>query len=396
MKKIVLVGTGPGSAGFLAEDARRIIEEADLLIGAKSVMDRFAGINQMARRLDLTDSGQIAHELRCCKEEAVAVLFSGDTGFYSGSKALLPLIEDMEPVIMPGISSMSMLSAKSRISWEDALIISLHGRDDNLVHAVSLHRKVFILCSPDMKEWLGRLVHAGLGSCKMIVGEDLSLPGERIINGTVASFYREGIKPLSCCFILNDHPAYFPYPGIPDDLFARGNTPMTKREIRALAVSRLSIMDGEVIYDIGAGTGSVTVELAIGSPHGVVYAVERSPEAIKLIRKNEEIFGLHNINIVNGEAPAAFSGLPAPDVAFIGGSGGNLSDIARSIVSMNENVRIALTAITIETVTEGIAVLEELDMRPEMIQIAVSSTKKAGNGHMVIAQNPVWLITGRR
>jgi precorrin-6Y C5,15-methyltransferase (decarboxylating) len=155
-------------------------------------------------------------------------------------------------------------------------------------------------------------------------------------------------------------------------------------------------MDGEVIYDIGAGTGSVTVELAIGSPHGVVYAVERSPEAIKLIRKNEEIFGLHNINIVNGEAPAAFSGLPAPDVAFIGGSGGNLSDIARSIVSMNENVRIALTAITIETVTEGIAVLEELDMRPEMIQIAVSSTKKAGNGHMVIAQNPVWLITGRR
>ncbi|MBP5292376.1 MAG: precorrin-6y C5,15-methyltransferase (decarboxylating) subunit CbiE [Lachnospiraceae bacterium] len=396
MKKIVLIGTGPGSTGFLVDEARKIIETADLLIGAKTVIDRFANISNSSRTLELIDVKKIAEELHRCDEELAAVLFSGDTGFYSGCKGLLPLIEDLQPVVYPGISSMSMLSARCGITWEDALIVSLHGRDDNLVHAVSLHRKVFVLCSPNMKEWLGRLVHAGLGNCEMIIGEELSLPDERILRGTVASFYRDGIKPLSVCFIMNEHPAYFPYPGIPDDLFARGNTPMTKREIRALAISRLSIVDGEVIYDVGAGTGSVTVELAIGSLHGVVYAIERSPEAINLIRKNEEIFGLHNIHIINGEAPEAFDGLPIPDVAFVGGSGGNMESIVRSLVRMNEKVRIAMTAITIETATAGIAVLEELKMQPEMIQVAVSSTKKAGNGHMIIAQNPVWLITGRR
>ena len=396
MKKIVLIGTGPGSAGFLTGDSKRIIEKAGLLIGAKSILDRFAELNPSSRKAELLNSREIERELRSCEEELIAVLFSGDTGFYSGCKALLPLIEDLRPEIMPGISSMSILSAKSGISWEDALIVSLHGRDDNLIHAVSLHRKVFILCAPDMKEWLGGLVRAGLGSCKMVIGEELSLPEERILTGTVDSFYRKSIKPLSVCFILNDHPAYFPYPGIPDDLFARGNTPMTKREIRALAISRLSIMDGETIYDVGAGTGSVTVELALSSPHGVVYAIERSPEAVKLIKKNEEIFGLHNISIVNKEAPGAFEGLPVPDVAFVGGSGGDLGGILRSIVQMNDKVRIAMTAITIETATAGIAILEELEMQPEMIHIAVSSTKKAGAGHMIIAQNPIWLITGRR
>ena len=112
--------------------------------------------------------------------------------------------------------------------------------------------------------------------------------------------------------------------------------------------------------------------------------------------KNEEIFGLHNISIVNKEAPGAFEGLPVPDVAFVGGSGGDLGGILRSIVQMNDKVRIAMTAITIETATASIAILEELEMQPEMIHIAVSSTKKAGAGHMIIAQNPIWLITGRR
>lgn len=170
---------------------------------------------------------------------------------------------------------------------------------------------------------------------------------------------------------------------------------MTKREIRASVVSRIAPAKNACIYDIGAGTGSVTVELAMQALHGCVYAVERTEEGCSLIAQNAHKFGLDNIQVVHGSAAGVLEELPAPDAVFVGGSGGELEDIFKIILKKNPHVRIVITAVTLETVQEAVRLLEQNGFdTPQIVQIAVTEVKKRGQYHMLSANNPVFIIEG--
>ena len=169
---------------------------------------------------------------------------------------------------------------------------------------------------------------------------------------------------------------------------------MTKQEVRAVILAKLAAAPGDVCWDVGAGTGSVSVELALQCRE--VWAVEREEKALALMAANREKFGAWNLRLKAGAAPAALEGLPAPDKVFIGGSGGALAQILAAVDAANPKARVCISAIALETLHAALAAMGELGYETEIVQIAVSRARKAGSLHLLMAQNPVFLITGER
>ena len=237
---------------------------------------------------------------------------------------------------------------------------------------------------------------AGLGGLPVTVGERLSYPDERVVCGTAGSFSHRKFDSLSVLLAEAAEPsAVRRTPGFADEAFLRGNVPMTKQEVRAAALAKLAIRPGDTVWDVGAGTGSVCVEMALAARWGRVYAVERQPEACGLIRQNRERFGAWNLTVVPGRAPEALAELPAPDAVFVGGSGGELADILTAAMERNPAARICVSAVTLETLAAATAALTAAGREAEVCQIAVSHARAAGRYHLLTAANSVFLICAK-
>ena len=200
---------------------------------------------------------------------------------------------------------------------------------------------------------------------------------------------------LYTCLLLNRAPRaakILPYHR--DDEFCRGTSPMTKEEIRILALAKLQLTENAVCYDVGSGTGSVAAKMASLSPSCRVYAIEKKPEALELIKKNKERFGLDNLAVVEGEAPENLAGLPAPSHVFIGGSGGRLEDILACLLEMKKPMRIVIAAVTLETLQRLADLGRREDVKDvELVQLAVTQAEQAGDVRLLKARNPVWLCS---
>ena len=183
--------------------------------------------------------------------------------------------------------------------------------------------------------------------------------------------------------------------GINDDEFVRGDIPMTKQEVRILVLNKAKIRPTDVIVDIGAGTGSLSIEAALQAPKGKVYAIERHPEGVELIRTNAANFGAENVEIISGSAPAALQGIPMADVIFIGGSGGNLLEILTSSTSLlKANGRMVITAVTIETLYDALHTMQRKpEFTVEAFGMQVTRIKQIKTSNMLQALNPIYIIT---
>lgn len=182
--------------------------------------------------------------------------------------------------------------------------------------------------------------------------------------------------------------------GICDDEFIRGDVPMTKEEVRELSVYKMHLLEDSVVYDIGCGTGSVSIEMALLSEKMKVYSIEVNPEAVVLTKKNIEKFAAGNIEVVEGMAPESFSDLPAPTHCFIGGSKGNLKSILSALYEKNNSMRIVMNAVSLESVAEMNSALKEFPVcNEDVVQVSVSKVKKTGNYSMLQANNPVFIFS---
>jgi len=187
----------------------------------------------------------------------------------------------------------------------------------------------------------------------------------------------------------------FTTPGIPDERFVRGELPMTKEEIRAVTLSKARLRPEYIIYDIGAGTGSLTVEAALLAPRGRVFAIEREAEGIELIKQNLIKFGVENAEVICGSAPEAMQGLPEADVVIIGGSGGKLAEIVeKSSMNLVPGGRIVINAVTLDTLALARASLEDKGFgNLEIVSLAVTRWPRVGRSFMAQALNPVFIVS---
>ncbi|MBR1674675.1 MAG: precorrin-6Y C5,15-methyltransferase (decarboxylating) subunit CbiT [Eubacterium sp.] len=415
---ITLVGAGMGNPGCLTREVKERIDTADMVFGAarlsgpmsdantQTVVDTYR-VNDMIEALDrLIESGD--------KPELAAVfIYSGDSGFYSGAeKAYLALwkwagaVRKEHPElqvgidIMPGISSVSYLAARLKVSWQDAEILSLHGRDFEetlpLVRdAVRYNDKTFVLLSgaEDVRRLIKNL--KDFRDAELFLGYRLSYDDEKLLRvgaGEELSDIEEG---LYTAFIRNYAPnrKQLSY-GIPTEEYLREDgVPITKEEIREIVLSKLRLFKGCTFYDIGSGTGGVTIDVARISPEIKVFAIEKKAERINLLRRNMDKFGLRNIYPVVGDAGVVLDEVMKknpPDRVFIGGTEGRLRDIIDLLRKYNKNIRICLTAITLETKDQIMKLLdEEYISKPDIVEVSISRLTKLGGQHMMKKENDI-------
>ena len=235
-----------------------------------------------------------------------------------------------------------------------------------------------------------RLCEYGFGALEAAGGEKLSYPEEKVTRGTVETLAKGSFDALSVLYVENPGAKKRLRVGISDDEFTRTSVPMTKSEVRAVSVSRLELNEDAVVWDVGAGTGSVSVECALAANRGKVWAIEKNPEGCSLIRRNAALFHADNIEVVEGTAPEALSDLPAPTHAFIGGSDGKLKDILRVLLEKNPEVRIVINTVTLETLEEALSCAKDFGFRIfESVEVSVARSRRLGRYHMMTAQNPV-------
>ena len=404
---VELVGIGPGGKAFLTFEASDAISSADILFGASRMLRDYEG----RKAYPYYRAEDIIPVLEKEIPEKAAVLLSGDTGFYSGAEKLAPSLKKWAHAsgikcdvrIHPGISSFAYLAAKAGVSYQDAELVSIHGCSGDkkaaaeLVNSVRYNEKTFVLLSgaDDVKLMGDLLTESGLSDVSIILGFQLSYP-EEIVGMIRAVDCGKVTEPgLYTAIVVNEHPqTKTVLPVIRDEEMIRGKVPMTKETIRHLSIMKLCLTEGATVYDIGSGTGSVACEIAAQSAGIKVFAIEKKEEACSLIEQNAVRFGLSNIQIIQGTAPAALEELETPTHAFIGGSSGEMREILTMLKNKAGSVRVVINAVSLETIAEIQRVLSDFEVSDLSIeQVSVSKARELGSYHLMTADNPVLIAS---
>ncbi|MBQ6441382.1 MAG: precorrin-6A reductase [Lachnospiraceae bacterium] len=404
-RRVSLIGIGMGTEATLTVEAKELLAKAEALFGAPRLLPEqdFRQIFPFYRPEEIIP---VLEEHPEWKE--IAILFSGDSGFFSGARSMHAALKERMPELtvqlIPGINSVAFLAARLGESYEDAAIVSLHGRNTPgqrgvLLEKIRRHRKTFVLAASteEARELVRQMKENGIRA-EVLMGCDLSYENERIITvDTDGDEWPEMPEETTLLTLLvknADPKSRLLLPVLPDKAFIRGNVPMTKACIRHESIRRLQLKEGERLYDIGGGTGSVTIETALLHPSLQVFSVEQNREACALIRENCKRHRCTNVTVVEGAAPEALTGLPAPDAVFLGGTGGRLREILSALGKMRSGIRIVMNMVTPETMTEWMELQREISVQEEeMVQLTVSTFQRVGEHSMPHTDNPVTIVS---
>lgn len=411
---VYIVGTGMGGPGQMTGQAEACLREAEVLMGAERPLKSARQVNPKALWVQEYRAEVLAEWLKAHSWQRAALAVSGDTGFFSGAAGAKAAFEraGFSVRLIPGLSTLSWFAAAIGKDWKDMGVMSCHGRKGDAAAWVRSHRLSFFLLDGEEETCVGGLCRslcaAGLGECKIWAGENLSYPAQRMEAGSCTEMERicreRPFGPLSCAVVENPGAVeggagFLPWYGLEDGAFIRGKVPMTKAEIRAVALSKLRLTPGAVCYDIGSGTGTVAVEMGLAlkgaGGGGSVYAVEQKPEAAALTEENA---GRHlgdwpGFHMILGRAPQALRELPAPTHVFIGGSGRAMAEVVAAVLEKNPRARMVANVITPESLGELLACRRRFGFKVwDMVQMTVASFEQAGPYHMPKGGNPTYII----
>ncbi|MDO3377527.1 precorrin-6y C5,15-methyltransferase (decarboxylating) subunit CbiE [Geoalkalibacter halelectricus] len=401
-KKIYVIGAGvEGHEGF-GRRSLDLIAQAGLLIGGERQLELFP--EHPGRKVSIGNNLAEVVELLTNTQELTVVLTSGDPLFFSIGRYLLRNLPAGDLEFIPNVSSVQYAFAKIKVPWDDAVFISAHGRGlKKAVDRIVANDKAAILTDEinTPKAIATELTARGREGYAAYLCEELGTPRERILATDVKGLLEIEAAPLNVLILIKEYDAdgdaYIPTLGIPDEEFAAVKKLITKEEVRVIALAKLQLRHDMCLWDIGAGSGSVSIEADHLLPNGRIFAVERNPQCLQFIRDNLRKFNARNISLVEGEAPACLENLPDPDRVFIGGSGGNLWDILKAVDErLPAEGRIVLNAITLDTLTSSTEFFDNAGYDVEVTAVNISRTRPLTDYKMFEANNPVFVITATK
>jgi precorrin-6B C5,15-methyltransferase / cobalt-precorrin-6B C5,C15-methyltransferase len=399
VSRITVIGL---DGGPLSAEAEGLLEEAVLVAGGNRHLELLGveGKRAVVLKGDLSEAlGQIEET-----EGPVVVLASGDPSFFGIVRLLVRRFGRENLRVLPGVSSVALAFARAGLTWDDAVTVSAHGRDPRrAVNVCRSHPKVAVLSSPEFGPAdLARQLE-GWGRT-FLVAERLGEPDERVFRGGVTEIASMEWRDPNVVLVLDEERALggkgwissgLKSPdrwALPEASFEHRSGMITKSETRALVLARLGPGPGDLVWDVGAGSGSIAIECArLGA---AAIAVERDPESCTRIRENATRHGAH-VRVVAGEAPYALRDLPEPDAVFVGGSGSGFEEIVK-LCAVRARRSVVLSLITLEKIMPAGEILQVCGLEVETTLLQASRVKGIGTLHRLAAETPIFVVWGRK
>jgi len=404
MKPVAIIGVGM-TLGDLTAKHLEIIETADILVGGKRLLNLFSESRARKKIIGKDIDGVVNFVRQEMKKQKVVVLASGDPLFFGIGRRLVNAIGAKNTRVYPNISSVSAAFARIQEPWDDVRVISLHGRknEGRLLKALEGENKLAVFTDPkNNPAWLAvRLLENQILNYKICVLEALGSSSEKVSWYTLAEAARMKFADPNMV-VLKRSPIDTKAKerlllGAPDNWFDHQKGLITKSEIRAITLSKLRLASDHILWDLGAGSGSVAVEAALLIKKGKIFAVEKNSERVTQIKNNKKIFGIGNLAAIQAELPQGLEELPRPDRVFIGGGGRRLKSIISAAAQyLKPEGVMVINTVLIPNVEAARATLEKLDFETEIIQVQINRSRQMPWAERLEALNPVWIISGFR
>ncbi len=397
--RVYIVGVAPD--GNLSPPAQRLIEKAEIVFGGERLLQMFPSVvgEKVIVKNNLDEvAGRLSANLGL---KRMIVLASGDPSFFGIARILVEKVGRRKVEIIPNVSSMQVAFARIKESWDDATLVSVHSRRiEDILGTIRSSPKVGIFT--DNKNTPGKiarvLLEHGLDDCRVHVCQDLGSDEERVTSTSLRSLSRATeFSPLSIMILVrevSDSPEERLL-GIPDEMFSRKAGLITKLEVRAVSLAKLALKERSVVWDIGAGSGAVSIEASLLARRGHVFAIEKDGRGIANIRRNIRKFRTPNITVVQALAPDGLEGLPDPSAVFIGGSGGEMGAILDYVCRrLKPGGRVVGNIATIENLHRAVAGLEANGFAVETTLVNIARSRDISGLTRMEGLNPVFIVTG--
>lgn len=401
MKKVFIVGMGMSAADVTAAQLE-IIQSAGILVGGQRHLDRFKDLSMEKRAI----SGKVAEIIDYIRkhrsDRRIVVLASGDPLFYGIGVQIVQELGCDQVTVLPNITSIAAAFARIGEPWNDAKVISLHGRDRKFDVLAALKRKAAVAVLTDQVQsprWLAKwLMGKGLRCAKMAVFEKLGSTEEAfrwysLDQAAGRSFAQPNVVLLKPVRDVGE--ADLLALGMSDDAYCHENGLITKSEVRAVTLAKLQLRPGLTLWDLGAGSGAVGIEASVLLGSGRIIAVEQNAGRVAQIRQNARRYGVYNHEVIQAKLPDGLELLPAPDRIFIGGGGRNLAPIIQSATRRLEpDGVLVVNTVLMDNLTQALDVMEAKGLTVEVVQMHVSKSKEMPWSRRLEAHNPVWIVSG--
>ena len=405
--KIFIVGIGANGRESLTGKGLKEVRQAQILIGANRVLSEFR--SSAAKKIHISfDIEKILETIEENRDKRIVILGSGDPNHFGISKKILERFQKEDVEIVPNVSSMQLAFAAIKEPMDGALITSVHGRGmEGLLESVSAYEKIGIYTDPENNpaRVASKLLENGINKYTVYICEDLGTKDERVLKSRLSGITKRVSSPLNIMILIRDQgtPNRLPqtdFPlilGIPDEDLSHAGGMITKRDIRLMTLARLKLNEGQLLWDIGAGSGSISIEGAGLLTRGMVYAVEKNKGQVLHIQENIRRFSRKNIKVYEGEAPDILCQVPDPDRVFIGGSGGRLKDILLEVIKrLRPGGIVTVNAVTTATLTNTVQILKEHNFKVEITSVNIAKSRVLGDTEILDPMTPTFIITGER
>lgn len=393
------------SPADLTQTHLNLIRSADLLVAGKRHLEYFKDIQADKREIDKNLKGLI-EDIRKREDRQVVVIASGDPLFFGIGNFLIRELGKDQVIIYPNITTVAGAFARMKESWQNAEILSMHGRSDEseLLNALYQHDKIAIFTSPDKNpSWIAEfLIGHRIANFEIWVFEQLGSSDEK-----VASYSPEQAENLNFSepnlVVLrrisqskcDKMPLHL---GMSERSYLHHNENITKSEVRAISLAKLKLDRPDyVLWDLGAGSGSVSLEASLFLRRGQIISIEQKSERVAQIRENAAKFGVRNIEVIQAALPDGLDKLPKPDRIFIGGGGKEIGNIIRTALPyLKPDGVLVINTVLLQSLHLASESLELCGYDSEVVQIQISRSRKMPWGERLDALNPVWIISAER